>query len=126
MVDILNELFSRFDAVAARYRLEKIKTVGDAYLAARGLHAPGDDDAAATADAALAMQQAVLAVARGRQRALSLRVGISRGEAMSGVLGRERPVKVRELKGKGRVATRSVLGARERRVLRLGNHENRT
>jgi class 3 adenylate cyclase len=168
MVDILNELFSRFDEVAAKHRLEKIKTVGDAYLAARGLDAPGDDDAAATADAALAMQQAVLAVARSRQRALALRVGIARGEAMSGVLGRERlfydlwgdavnvasrletaaspgeilvaqelavlleathqlgPMKVRELKGKGSVATRSVLGAREQRVLRLGNHENRT
>jgi hypothetical protein len=35
-------------------------------------------------------------------------------------------MKVRELKGKGSVATRSVLGAREQRVLRLGNHENRT
>jgi class 3 adenylate cyclase len=168
MVDILNELFSRFDGIAAKHRLEKIKTVGDAYLAARGLDAPGADDAAATADAALAMQRAVLAVARSRQRALALRVGIARGEAMSGVLGRERlfydlwgdavnvasrletaaapgeiliaqelavlleathqlgPIRVRELKGKGRVATRSVLGAREQRVLRLGNHENRT
>jgi class 3 adenylate cyclase len=155
MVDILNELFSRFDEVAATYRLEKIKTVGDAYLAARGLETPREDDAAATADAALAMQQAVLAVARRRQRALALRIGIARGEAMSGVLGRERliydlwgdvvnvasrletaaspgeilltqelallleathelgPVKVRELKGKGAVATRSLLGARE-------------
>lgn len=155
MVDILNELFSRFDEVATRYRLEKIKTMGDAYLAARGLEAPLEDDAAATADAALAMQQAVLAIARRRQRALALRVGIARGEAMSGVLGRERlfydlwgdavnvasrletaaspgevlitqelalllegthqlgPLKVRELKGKGAVATRSVLGVRE-------------
>jgi class 3 adenylate cyclase len=155
MVDILNELFSRFDEVAATHRLEKIKTLGDAYLAARGLEAPGDDDATATADAALAMQQAVLAVARRRQRTLALRVGIARGEAMSGVLGSERlfydlwgdavnvasrletaaapgeilvtqelaalleathqlgPVKVRELKGKGATATRSVLGLRE-------------
>lgn len=155
MVDILNDLFSRFDEIAATYRLEKIKTLGDAYLAARGLEAPRDDDASATADAALAMQRAVLAVARSRQRALALRVGIARGEAMSGVLGSERlvfdlwgdvvnvasrletaaapgeiliteelasllqathelgPVKVRELKGKGATATRSVLGVRE-------------
>jgi class 3 adenylate cyclase len=90
VIDILNDLFSRFDEVATTYRLEKIKTVGDAYLAARGLEAPSDDDASAAADAALAMQQAVLQVARKRQRALGLRVGIAHGEAMSGVLGRER------------------------------------
>jgi class 3 adenylate cyclase len=167
MVDILNDLFSRFDEVAARHRLEKIKTVGDAYLAARGLQAPRDDDVVATADAALAMQQAVLAVARSRQRALALRIGIARGEAMSGVIGRERlvydlwgdavnvasrletaaapgeiliaeelailldathqlgPVTVRELKGKGATATRSVLSAREHALARLGNYENR-
>jgi len=155
VVDILNDLFSRFDEVATTHRLEKIKTTGDAYLAARGLEAPRDDDAIATADAALAMQRAVLEVARSRQRVLALRVGIARGEAMSGVLGSERlfydlwgdavnvasrletaaapgeilvtqelgllldathqlgPVRVLELKGKGAVATCSVLGVRE-------------
>lgn len=139
----------------AQYELEKIKTVGDAYLAARGLTRPTPQDVVAVANAGLASQKAVLAVARRRNRALSLRVGIARGVAMAGVLGRERlmydlwgdcvnmaarletaaanreiliadelspflqashelgPVKVRELKGKGEVATRVVLGARE-------------
>lgn len=156
MVEILNELFSRFDEVVAQYQLEKIKTVGDAYLAARGLAQPTPDDVVAAANAALALQKAVLAVARRRHRALSLRVGIARGVAMAGVLGHERllydlwgdcvnmasrletaaapgeilipdqlsplleashelgPVKVRELKGKGEVATRVVVGAREK------------
>jgi class 3 adenylate cyclase len=89
-VDILNELFSRFDDVVEQRGLEKIKTVGDAYIAAGGLDAPSDADVAAAADAALSMQEAVLAVARRRQRALALRVGIARGEVMAGVLGRER------------------------------------
>lgn len=156
MVEILNELFSRFDEIAAQYELEKIKTVGDAYLAVRGLQQPRPDDVAAAADAGLALQQAVLAVARRRNRTLSLRVGIARGVAVAGVLGRERllydlwgdsvnmasrletaaapgeiliadelspilaathelgPVKVRELKGKGDVATRAVVAARKR------------
>jgi class 3 adenylate cyclase len=156
MVEILNELFSCFDEVVERYQLEKIKTVGDAYLAARGLNTPTDEDVVAAANAGLALQKAVLAVARRRNRTLSLRVGIARGVAMAGVLGRERllydlwgdcvnmasrletaaapgeilipdqlsplleashelgPVKVRELKGKGEVATRVVVGAREK------------
>jgi class 3 adenylate cyclase len=155
MVEILNELFSRFDEIVAQFQLEKIKTVGDAYLAVRGLEQPNAEDVVAAVDAALALQTAVLAVARRRSRALSLRVGIARGVAMAGVLGRERlmydlwgdsvnmasrletaaapgeilipdelssllegshelgPVKVRELKGKGEVATRVVIGPRE-------------
>jgi len=90
MVDILNELFSRFDEIVAEHQLEKIKTVGDAYLAVRGLTEPSPADVVAAANAALALQKAVLAVARRRHRALSLRVGIARGVAMAGVLGRER------------------------------------
>ncbi len=154
MIEILNELFSRFDQIMAEHRLEKIKTVGDAYLAARGMEQPLATDVAAAADAGLALQGAVLAVARRRNRALSLRVGIARGVTMAGVLGHERlsydvwgdavntasrletaaapgevlvteqlaslladshelgPVKVRELKGKGNVATRAVVGPR--------------
>ncbi len=156
MVEILNELFSLFDEIVVEYRLEKIKTVGDAYLAVRGLETPSADDVVAAANAALALQGAVLAVARRRNRALSLRVGIARGVAMAGVLGRDRllydlwgdsvnmasrletaaapgeilipdqlsplleashelgPHTVRELKGKGEVATRTVVGAREK------------
>ncbi len=90
MVDILNELFSRFDEIVAQYELEKIKTVGVAYLAVRGLEAPHAEDVVAAVDAGLALQKAVLAVARRRNRTLSLRVGIARGVAMAGVLGRER------------------------------------
>lgn len=159
MVEILNELFSRFDEIMREHRLEKIKTVGDAYLAARGMEQAHLSDAAAAVDAGLALQRAVLAVARRRQRALSLRVGIARGVAIGGVLGHERllydvwgdavntasrletaaapgevlvteelaaslsashdlgPIQVRELKGKGPVATRVVRGARAARAL---------
>jgi class 3 adenylate cyclase len=90
MLDILNELFSHFDEISAKNGLEKIKTVGDAYIAVRGFSEPSLTDVQAAADAALALQAAVLAVARRRNRALSLRVGIARGSATAGVLGTER------------------------------------
>lgn len=90
MVELLNELFSLFDHVMQEYQLEKIKTVGDAYLAVRGIETPTPADVPAAADAALALQRAVLSVARRHSRTLSLRVGVARGVAMAGVLGHER------------------------------------
>ncbi len=90
MVDLLDELFSEFDAIASRYALEKIKTVGDAYLAVRGILAPSPLDVVAAADAALAMQAAATRFGEARGRPLAMRIGLARGEVVAGVLGRER------------------------------------
>jgi class 3 adenylate cyclase len=90
MVDLLDELFSEFDAIASRHALEKIKTVGDAYLAVRGILAPTALDAVAAADAALAMQAAAARFGEVRGRPLAMRIGLARGEVVAGVLGRER------------------------------------
>ena len=90
LVVLLDELFSRFDAVVQREGLEKIKTVGDGYLAVAGIAEPGSADVVAAADAALGMHEAVAEIAARAERALSLRIGIARGEAMAGVLGRDR------------------------------------
>jgi len=79
-----------FDAVVHAFGLEKIKTVGDGYLAVAGISEPGDLDVVAAAGAGLALHRAVADVSARRDRALSLRVGIARGPAMAGVLGRER------------------------------------
>jgi class 3 adenylate cyclase len=56
VVATLNELFSSFDALAQRHRLEKIKTIGNAYMVAGGLPDPRPDHAEAIAEMALAMQ----------------------------------------------------------------------
>jgi class 3 adenylate cyclase len=90
MVDLLDQLFSEFDAIASRFELEKIKTVGDAYLAVRGIVAPSPADVVAAADAALAMQEAAARFGEVRGRPLAMRIGLARGEVVAGVLGRER------------------------------------
>src|SRR5215204_7497356 len=74
VVVLLDEVFSGFDELVARHGLEKIKTIGDGYLAAAGVPIPRADHAEATARLALAMRQALadLPIASG----LSLRIGI--------------------------------------------------
>ena len=64
MVSLLNEIFSEFDAIAEKLGLEKIKTIGDAYMVAGGLPILRADHAEAIADMALAMLQAVERVQR--------------------------------------------------------------
>ena len=59
MVEVLNELFSAFDELARHHGLEKIKTVGDAYMVAGGLPEPRPDHADTVADLALAMRDEV-------------------------------------------------------------------
>jgi class 3 adenylate cyclase len=90
LVDLLDDLFCRFDETVQAHGLEKIKTVGDGYLAVAGITETRAGDAVAAANAALDLHRAVLETSERRGRRLSLRVGIARGEAMAGVLGRER------------------------------------
>jgi guanylate cyclase len=86
VVEILDEIFSAFDELVAEHGLEKIKTIGDGYMAAAGIPTPRADHAEAAARAALAMREtlAALPAADG----LSLRVGIDSGPAVAGVIGR--------------------------------------
>jgi class 3 adenylate cyclase len=90
LVDLLDDLFCRFDEVVQTHGLEKIKTVGDGYLAVAGITETRAGDALAAADTALGLHRAVAELSERRGRPLSLRVGIARGEAMAGVVGRER------------------------------------
>jgi class 3 adenylate cyclase len=87
LVGLLNEIFSLFDDLAERYRLEKIKTIGDSYMAAGGLPKPRPHHAAAVADMALAMQRAIARFSAQRGEAFDIRVGISSGPAIAGVIG---------------------------------------
>jgi adenylate cyclase len=86
VVDLLNGLFSRFDRLAERHGLEKIKTIGDAYMVAGGLPVARPDHAEAVADMALDMVAELDAVDQGLG-SIQLRIGIDTGPVVAGVIG---------------------------------------
>lgn len=87
LVSLLNEIFSTFDQLAEQHGLEKIKTVGDAYLVVGGLPTPRADHAAAIAEMALDMQQAVAHLSAQLEESFSIRIGINTGPVVAGVIG---------------------------------------
>lgn len=87
LVSLLNEIFSSFDRLCDKHDLEKIKTIGDAYMVAGGLPTPREDHAEAIADMALDMQQSLELFNQARGTDLSLRIGINTGAAIAGVIG---------------------------------------
>ena len=86
LVGMLGRLFARFDELVAARGLEKIKTIGDAYMAAGGLPEPIDDHAARVVDLGLAMLD-VAAQESDRIADLRLRVGVHSGPVIGGVIG---------------------------------------
>ncbi len=90
LVTLLNDIFSRFDALVEADGLEKIKTIGDAYMVVAGLPASRDDHAQAIARLALAMVQAAEDVARETGGPLQIRVGIHSGAVVAGVIGQRK------------------------------------
>jgi adenylate cyclase len=90
VVSMLDQLFSRFDTMAERYGLEKIKTIGDCYMVAAGVPSPRPDHARALALLALDMLEAVRSSDAVGNLGLELRVGINSGPVVAGVIGRKR------------------------------------
>ena len=90
VVEVLDELFSSFDELARRHGLEKIKTVGDAYMVAGGLPVPRADHTEAVADLALAMRDEVAHHQDASGQPLQLRIGIDTGPVVAGVIGRQK------------------------------------
>jgi class 3 adenylate cyclase len=90
LVQVLNELFSVFDQVAQRHGLEKIKTVGDAYMVAGGLPDPRPDHAQAVAEMALAIRDEVARRSDPSGQPLQVRIGIDTGPAVAGVISTSR------------------------------------
>jgi class 3 adenylate cyclase len=88
VVQLLDTLFSALDALAERHRLEKIKTIGDAYLVVGGLPQPRPDHAQAVADMALAIRAEVPRHRDPAGRPLAVRIGIDTGPVVAGVIGR--------------------------------------
>ncbi len=87
LVKLLNYIFSAFDQLTERYELEKIKTIGDAYMAAGGLPITRLDHAEAIADMALDMQQVITELNRQANSRLDIRIGIHSGPVVAGVIG---------------------------------------
>jgi class 3 adenylate cyclase len=87
LVRVLNGLFSEFDRLALDLGVEKIKTIGDAYMVAGGLPEPRADHAHAVADMALAMVETVERMNCDLPIALQMRIGIHSGDVVAGVIG---------------------------------------
>ena len=87
LVTMLNELFSGFDRLAEYHDLEKIKTIGDAYMMVAGIPTPRADHAAAITDMALDMIAFIEDYARRQGTDLTIRIGIHTGSVVAGVIG---------------------------------------
>ena len=90
VVYLLNEIFSGFDMLAEKYGLEKIKTIGDAYMAAGGIPLPRSDHAEAVAQMALDLQEEIERFNLAYNTSIHLRIGISTGPVVAGVIGRRK------------------------------------
>ncbi|MFZ9032252.1 MAG: adenylate/guanylate cyclase domain-containing protein [Robiginitalea sp.] len=91
LVDELNYCFKGFDRIIEKYGIEKIKTIGDAYMAVAGLHGPAADAAVNAARAGLEMQEFVVARKKAREseghQAFDMRVGLHSGHVVAGIVG---------------------------------------
>lgn len=87
LVDILNDIFSRFDRLTDVYGLEKIKTIGDCYMVVGGLPIPRADHAEAVAGMALDMLGEIYDINHERGINLGVRIGLNSGPVVAGVIG---------------------------------------
>lgn len=87
VVGMLSDLFGAFDALVEEVGLEKVKTIGDAYMVASGIPSPRPDHADAAAALALRMGRTAAELARRRGVDLRLRIGLHTGEVVAGVIG---------------------------------------
>ncbi len=87
LLNLLNQIFSVFDQLAEKHGVEKIKTIGDAYMVAGGLPVANDNHAEAIAQMALDMQQAIQQFQTQQGEAFQIRIGINTGPVVAGVIG---------------------------------------
>jgi class 3 adenylate cyclase len=90
LVAMLNEVFSAFDELVEKHGLEKIKTIGDAYMAAAGLPSLRDDHPEAVADFALDLHEVLARLNTSRAEPIHIRIGIHTGPVVAGVIGTKR------------------------------------
>ncbi len=89
-VNLLNDIFSEFDLIAEKHGIEKIKTIGDAYMAAGGLRNANSQYVDAMADMVLQMQAFVSRYTAPNGEKMSLRIGMATGAVVAGVIGRRK------------------------------------
>lgn len=89
VVELLDGLFTQFDALCRQHRVEKIKTIGDAYMAVAGAPLPDAGHADAVAEVALGMLDVAASFTRW-PGGLQLRIGVSSGAAVAGVIGQDK------------------------------------
>lgn len=87
LVSLLNRIVSTFDQLAQKHGLEKIKTIGDAYMVVGGLPTPQHNHADAIAQMALEMQQSLAQINTATGKNFRLRIGINTGVVIAGVIG---------------------------------------
>ncbi len=92
MVRHLNEIFSAIDRLSEKYKLEKIRTIGDNYMVAAGVPVQRPDHAEAIANMALDIQREIVQFNQKNQTELAMRIGINTGSVIGGVIGRKRLV----------------------------------
>ena len=90
LVNRLNEIFISFDHLAEKHNLEKIKTIGDAYMVAGGVPLPDANHAIAVTQMGLDMVEAIESINRRTGSSLQIRVGINTGPVIAGVIGRRK------------------------------------
>jgi class 3 adenylate cyclase/tetratricopeptide (TPR) repeat protein len=89
-VTILNDIFTRFDGLAEKYGLEKIKTIGDCYMAVAGLPVPHDDHAIMAAKMALAVKETMRDYKAPDGMPIQFRIGLDCGPVVAGVIGKKK------------------------------------
>ncbi|MDB9315832.1 adenylate/guanylate cyclase domain-containing protein [Spirulina sp. CS-785/01] len=87
IVEQLNVIFSQFDQLTERHNLEKIKTIGDAYMVVGGLPTPRTDHASAIAEMALDMRDTIKQINQETGQQFQIRMGINTGSVVAGVIG---------------------------------------
>jgi adenylate cyclase len=90
LVSLLDDLFTRFDELARRRQVEKIKTIGDCYMAVCGVPEKRQDHALVLADMALEMITCVAHFNQSRGTSLQIRIGLNTGPVVAGVIGRSK------------------------------------
>ena len=90
LVNLLNDLFSRFDNLVEKHDAEKIKTIGDAYMVAAGLSDDVTDHVSAVANLALDMRTAFGEFRKQHGLDLKLRIGVHSGALVAGVIGKRK------------------------------------
>jgi class 3 adenylate cyclase len=90
LVIMLNEIFSRFDNLTEKHSIEKIKTIGDAYMVVGGIPKYREDYAEAVAEMALDMMSTMTEVNEKLDKDFSIRIGINSGSVVAGVIGKKK------------------------------------